>query len=411
MLLVHFPIRSYSFLINPHPSLTIKPPTLTRHSCIHPSALLYFVIDFPVTTPSVLDREHYMIHLDSLPVHPSSLYFASKEGKVDKVMAILRKNPNFEVNWRNDKEGSYTALGRACQKGHSVIVSILLAHPDIDVNLKDQDGWSPFMSACLNGHTSCVRLLLKDQRARVNEPNKYRTGPLYYAAQSELYPVMKWWMASGREIDLGTPGDSRTDAIGRAKVLKKTEVVTLLERFKENPAETRQAVRVEIGWYDDAAAEFFALAVFVSDELLQVNDLTPLPHSGSSRLLLSCPWSSKWFCVIAWWVQARTLSRAKTARRPSSPWPRASCGPLTSASPSALTLPRGSQPSQSSSVPSSSFSSSFSSFQVKPEKKGVWVFAFHVRRRRKKDKKIKNKTQKEHKIRTRPQPLESGQLA
>ena len=230
-----------------------------------------------------------MIHLDSLPVHPSSLYFASKEGKVDKVMAILRKNPNFEVNWRNDKEGSYTALGRACQKGHSVIVSILLAHPDIDVNLKDQDGWSPFMSACLNGHTSCVRLLLKDQRARVNEPNKYRTGPLYYAAQSELYPVMKWWMASGREMDLGTPGDSRTDAIGRAKALKKTEVATLLERFEENPAETRQEVRVEIGWYDDAAAEMFALAVFVSDELLQVKDTTPSPAARFFNIATKLP--------------------------------------------------------------------------------------------------------------------------
>jgi len=57
-----------------------------------------------------------------------------------------------------------------------------------------------------------------------------------------------------------------------AKNNDKTEVATLLERFKENPVETRHAVRLKIGWYDEAAAEMFALVVFVSDGLLQVND-------------------------------------------------------------------------------------------------------------------------------------------
>jgi len=33
-------------------------------------------------------------------------------------------------------------------------------------------------------------------------------------------------------------------------------------------------VRVEIGWYGGAAAEMFALVVFVSDGLLQVKDTT-----------------------------------------------------------------------------------------------------------------------------------------
>ena len=33
-------------------------------------------------------------------------------------------------------------------------------------------------------------------------------------------------------------------------------------------------MRVEVGWYDDLAAEMFALVVFVSDGLLQFNDTT-----------------------------------------------------------------------------------------------------------------------------------------
>jgi len=59
-----------------------------------------------------------------------------------------------------------------------------------------------------------------------------------------------------------------------AQKTRKTEVATLLERFKENPVGTRHAVRVELGWYYSAAAEMFALVVFVSDGLLQVKDTT-----------------------------------------------------------------------------------------------------------------------------------------
>ena len=92
--------------------------------------------------------------------------------------------------------------------------------------------------------------------------------------------IIKWWIVSERKMDLGKPGDvGRTDTIGIAKNHGKTEVVTLLERFKENPVETRHAMRVELGWYDEAAAEMFAIVV--SDELLQINDTTPSPAANS----------------------------------------------------------------------------------------------------------------------------------
>ena len=79
--------------------------------------------------------------------------------------------------------------------------------------------------------------------------------PLWYAARWGHFDVIKWWIASGREMDFGKPGDvDKTDAIGVAKQRGKTEVVTLLERFKSDAAQTRHAVRVELGWYDEAAS-------------------------------------------------------------------------------------------------------------------------------------------------------------
>jgi len=70
----------------------------------------------------------------------------------------------------------------------------------------------------------------------------------------------------------------------------KTEVVTLLERFKKNPVETRHQVRLEINWYDKSAAEMFALVVFVSDGLLQIKDsTTPTPAAKFFWIAMQLP--------------------------------------------------------------------------------------------------------------------------
>jgi len=42
-------------------------------------------------------------------------------------------------------------------------------------------------------------------------------------------------------MDLGKPGNENTDAIGQAKKYGRTEVVSLLERSKENPVKTRHS--------------------------------------------------------------------------------------------------------------------------------------------------------------------------
>ena len=173
---------------------------------------------------------------------------AAGNGKVEEVKSILRNNPSLNVNWKNEERGAWTALVAACHNGHDSVVSILLAHPDIDPNLKDEGGNTPFMLACYSGRTSCVRLLLQDQRVMVNEPANDGCTPLREAAQQGHQDAIKLWIASGREINLGKSGDNfKTDAIGTAKQEKKTEVVSLLERFKSDPAKTRSEVRLQLG--------------------------------------------------------------------------------------------------------------------------------------------------------------------
>jgi len=205
----------------------------------------------------------------------------ASDGKVEAMKELLRSNPTLDVNWRNEDDGC-TALYMACGNGHDAIASILLAHPDIDVNQKNVDGDTPFANVCAERLTSCVPLLLKDSRVSVLELNGFGSTPLCSAAFYGHLEVVKWWIASGREMDLGTPGDDKTDVIGAAAKVqfweeeaqrrRKREAVTLLERFKENPGETRHATSLELGWYDEAAAEMFAMVVFVSDGLLEIRE-------------------------------------------------------------------------------------------------------------------------------------------
>jgi len=132
------------------------------------------------------------------------LYQAVRDGKVEEVEEIFRKDPTLNVNWRNGGNG-HTALRIAIQNGYDAIASILLAHPDIDANMKSFGGWTPFMFACFERRTSCVRLLLKDSRVKVNEPNMFGYTPLWYAAAQGNLAIIKWWIASGREMGLGRP--------------------------------------------------------------------------------------------------------------------------------------------------------------------------------------------------------------
>jgi len=116
--------------------------------------------------------------------------------------------------------------------------------------------------------------MLKDSNVKVNERNNFGWTPLYPAARYGHIDLIKLWIASGREMDPGKPGDVyKTNAIAGAKQWKKAEVVTL-ERYKKNPVETRHALRVELSWYNEAAAKMFAMVVFVSDGLLQSKDTT-----------------------------------------------------------------------------------------------------------------------------------------
>jgi len=259
-----------------------------------------------------------------------TLFWAANGGDVEEVKEILRNNPNVDVNWKDNATGM-TALIRASMNGHDSVISVLLAHSDIDVNVSDSEGETPLMTACGSERESCFRLLLEDSRVKVNQPNNEGWTPLRLLATGGQMSTIKWWIASGREMDLGKPGEENTDAIQQARWTEwwwsetakegKAKLATLLEKFKESPEETRYLVKLELGLLDELAAEIFALVVFVSG----LSPRRPLHEHPRFQILRHChsvtPKSSKRCCVTACLAQARRSSREKPASRPSNASP------------------------------------------------------------------------------------------
>ena len=61
---------------------------------------------------------------------------------------LMRQDPGFNVNMELDGNG-YTLLHYACvEDSRSAVIPLLLAHPDIDVNVKNKYGCTPFYYAC-----------------------------------------------------------------------------------------------------------------------------------------------------------------------------------------------------------------------------------------------------------------------
>ena len=178
-----------------------------------------------------------------------TLWSAAWDGHASEVSSLLRDHPDINVNLENHQ---WTPLHVASYKGCVEVVKLLLAHPNINVNLKNANGQTPFSLGCVGGHVPIVRLLLKDPRVDITLDDKDGRTPLWWASRNGRHEVVEWLIASGRDL-----GDVRNQqgkwmdgqdytALEIAREENKTEVVSLLEKFLANPAQTRHELRVKL---------------------------------------------------------------------------------------------------------------------------------------------------------------------
>lgn len=136
------------------------------------------------------------------------LHLACQKGDKN-IVKILLEYQNIDINIQND-DGS-TALHLACWKGQTAsscnsflgyflnmssiceedyteVVKTLLAFPNIDVNIQDEDGKTPLHVACLrycfpNDTQEVVKALLANADINVNIQDKWGYTALHYACE------------------------------------------------------------------------------------------------------------------------------------------------------------------------------------------------------------------------------------
>ena len=100
----------------------------------------------------------------------------------------------------------------------------------VDVSKQDNDGWTPFYSACLNGRTEVVKHMMQDERVDVNKPNNNNETPIWIASNNNNTQVIQAILQSGRNINLDAKYENKT-ALEQARQKGYQEIANLLTEY------------------------------------------------------------------------------------------------------------------------------------------------------------------------------------
>ena len=125
----------------------------------------------------------------------SALILAGEKGHQDIVRSLVQ-HPGVEINMK-DQDG-YTGLIWAADNGHLEAVTEFLNHADIDVNAVDLDGHSALTWAADRSHTPIVSLLLDRSDLHVNVKDNDGYSPLICAVNQGHRKVVKLLLADKR---------------------------------------------------------------------------------------------------------------------------------------------------------------------------------------------------------------------
>ena len=115
---------------------------------------------------------------------------------VNALLAHIRKDVNAPKDGRTafGKDGG-TALMLAASRGHTAIV-ILLTHPEISVNVQNNEDQTALMLSARNGHIKVVNALLENCTFHINAQDKSGSTALMIAATAGYTKIVKALLSS-----------------------------------------------------------------------------------------------------------------------------------------------------------------------------------------------------------------------
>ncbi|KAL5265074.1 hypothetical protein ACHWQZ_G005979 [Mnemiopsis leidyi] len=121
--------------------------------------------------------------------------FVRKTPRCAKTPGRTPKTPSSTPRSKRNQKGE-TLLHRAAITGDIDKLQFLLEENEIDVNSKDNAGWTPLHEACIKKHVECARLLL-EYGAEVNAKAENHDTPLHDACSKDALAIIRLLLDHG----------------------------------------------------------------------------------------------------------------------------------------------------------------------------------------------------------------------
>ncbi|MGA9666829.1 MAG: ankyrin repeat domain-containing protein [Gallionella sp.] len=146
--------------------------------------------------------------------------FVQSAEKGDQKAVLLFLESGVDINARD--EHGWTPLMISTFNGREQ-VALLLIHSGADVNAKDTAGYGPLHWAAFNGYSEVVKLLV-EKRANVNATSKHGLTALLQAATRGHLVTVGQLIAAGADVDLASNDGwtplHKASANGHAEIVK-----------------------------------------------------------------------------------------------------------------------------------------------------------------------------------------------
>lgn len=148
---------------------------------------------------SIWLRSSQVLLMASIVLISSAKAYAEESSQNIQLIKPVNNQIRNQVKSVNNKQDLNKQLLIASQNGDLRKVRSL-AFQSADVNVSDQDGWTPLLWAAMNGYPEVAQFLLAS-RANPNTRNKYGWTPLMWAAGQGYDEIVRSLIASGARLN------------------------------------------------------------------------------------------------------------------------------------------------------------------------------------------------------------------
>ncbi len=132
----------------------------------------------------------------------------------------------FKINALNDL--NQNALHHACGKNRQKNVEILLT-TDIEINKKDNFGFTPFTKACSSNSVECVRLLLNSKKSHLSVKDNTGNTALHYVLEDDNMKLGIELIKAGADIKI--ENDEKKNCLD---MIKNPDIKSIIISFLES---------------------------------------------------------------------------------------------------------------------------------------------------------------------------------